>query len=433
MDNTDIETETEEEISSPPSSRFSPTPPPISPFPEPLNSPPPIRTPPSPPMPPPQSHPPNQRPHTPSTDSFSEDEQEEIMDTNKNSNILVPLSKSPCLVIIDLLFWLLPNTKLFGGTVRDILAENETHHINVLIDDMSSSSLRKLTKFRQLLQIFGYHLHIELFNDDDTYSLSQNLSRNGMTQAIIEHLGYDQSLKLLIVSSPLLKRFQPIFRCDMLYLSRGGTISLREHPQLHHHKLSSKRIETTHLALQDIYSKQINLIDQVIPKEETYQSRFVRSKILCKSIRLLEKGWELGNFTLADCGLKVGVYRLETRRLVPITYQTTSSYELTYEEGNPQDELCVICQEPLLTKTTVMTDCSHVFHNKCLFYHLYKIGQQSNNCPICRSPIISNQENNNQENNPGELEPFDLSNEDDSNPEEEDYHEINSYAIWNLI
>ena len=45
---------------------------------------------------------------------------------------------------------------------------------------------------------------------------------------------------------------------------------------------------------------------------------------------------------------------------------------------------CPICLENIDKKDIIVTDCSHCFHKKCLFKHLFRV----ENCPICRTNII---------------------------------------------
>lgn len=45
---------------------------------------------------------------------------------------------------------------------------------------------------------------------------------------------------------------------------------------------------------------------------------------------------------------------------------------------------CPICLENIFKKDIIVTDCSHCFHKKCLFKHVFN----AENCPICRTNII---------------------------------------------
>ena len=307
---------------------------------------------------------------------------------------IIVQSKPHCLIILDLLFWLMPEMKVFGGTVRDILSHSESHHLHILIDTMSQSTMiKKFNRLVDSLEIYGFSICLE---NCQSHSLVKNLSQVGIAQAIVSKYGSnDKKIKLLLVTPSKMYEYYPVFRCDLLYLTKDGDLQLRECPSLSKYRshLSSQRVQLIQEVLEDIGQKRLVLLEPVQVKNG-YENRFIRSKIAYKLIRLQERGWQPIDFSLEDCGINLEVNQIKERQGKEIYYPNLEEIERLELYGNLDDipeiegEICAICQEELSRKSSVKTKCNHYFHNRCLFQHFYKIGGQASLCPICREVLV---------------------------------------------
>lgn len=341
-------------------------------------------------------------PNLTASDSESESEDlhqtddDEISSINNDNEIKI---KPSCLIILDLLFWLLPSIKVFGGTVRDILADQESHHLHVLIDNISENSLiKRLNRLIDTLEINGYSISFDQSSDHRKSKLSgliKNLIHFGLAQAIVSKYGSkEKKIKLLLVTNKRMNEYQPVFRCDLLYLTKGGNLHLREGDHFNHMKahLSSQKLYLMREVLRDIEKKQIILLDD-LKIRNGYRNRFIRSKIAFKLIRLQERGWTPKGFDLSDCGLNISVKHLRVKKQKTLIFPNLKKVKDTEIFGNPnkkddEENLCPICREVINSKSSVETNCKHHFHNRCIFQHFYKIGNQSSLCPICRSTLV---------------------------------------------
>lgn len=313
------------------------------------------------------------------------------IDDNRNGLIN---TKPICLILLDLLYWLIPNIKVFGGTVRDILADQESHHLHILIDNISEGNLHKrLSRFISSLEIHGFSIHIEkdLINLSEQEFFAKNLIDLGVAQAIISRYGSNEkSVKILLIAPKRMHEYNAIFRCDMLYMTKGGNIHLRDSSHLHHSNLCSQKISLMREIFRDIENRRLVLIEPIQIKNG-FRNRFNRSKIAYKLIRLQERGWKPDGFNLVDCGLNLKIDQLKIKKCKKLNFpdlQLIKNNKIYGEDDTNDQELCPICRESLAKKSTVLTSCQHQFHNRCLFQHFYKIGNQSSLCPICRHVLV---------------------------------------------
>ena len=189
--------------------------------------------------------------------------------------------------------------------------------------------------------------------------------------------------------------YYPVFRCDLLYLTKDGDIQLRECPSLSKYRshLSSQRVQLILEVLDDINHKRLVLLEPIKIKNG-YENRFIRSKIAYKLIRLQERGWSADGFTLGDCGINLEIFQIKERPSKEIYYPNLEKIEHQEIYGDSdysvdtEIDICAICQEGLDKKSSVKTQCQHFFHNRCLFQHFYKIGGHASLCPICRQILV---------------------------------------------
>jgi len=73
--------------------------------------------------------------------------------------------------------------------------------------------------------------------------------------------------------------------------------------------------------------------------------------------------------------------------LIMLSDQLTLNNQLFFYEGPAHDHPCVVCQATFQDGDQLrMLPCRHVFHRRCFdgWLHHYKF-----NCPLCRSPLLS--------------------------------------------
>jgi len=365
----------------------------------------------------------------------------------ENSNIKM---KSESLIMIDMLYCIFPEMKIFGETVRDLLVNESDININILLVRLSEADFtKKIDKMRKQLEIYGYLLSINNIND---YNLGWKLFRDnyltyGVSNGIISRIGSNnKKVKILIVSTEKMSDFNPLFKCDMLMMDNNGMLSMRKNiiSELDDERcMMNIKIKWMKTIMNDINNKKITLIEPIKIKNG-YADRLYRSKIMYHSIKIMEKGWQPVDNILKNCGFNMNLYKLKKSNVETLNFpdyntilnNTNDNKTDILSDSSERDETCSICRESLDKLSIVITNCGHYFHNICIFQHMHKIGYNSTICPICRKEIVhENQESivlqNNQSNDSDSFDDDDEINDNlnNSNDEEDDdLEETNTFV-----
>lgn len=303
--------------------------------------------------------------------------------------------KALCLVILDLLFSIFPEMKIFGQTVRDFLRGEVFNFLNCLVIRSSNVSFnKKISKMRKSLEIQGYHFQTEtsLSYEDSWSNFSNNYLSHGISNACIYKVGSikPSKIQLLFVSHEKKSNCHPIFRCDQLLMDNNGTLSIDGNKI--GLDLMSEQGNQIRKILNDIHLCKLTLL-KPLKIGKGYLDRFYRAKIIFQTVRLMEKGWEPVDFKLSDCGFNISLDKLElntSESLKFFDYRFVHEQEIMGDQHSEQTEkdFCPICREQLHSQSIIKTNCGHLFHNICLFQHFHKIGDNSTDCPICRTTIV---------------------------------------------
>lgn len=328
--------------------------------------------------------------------------------------------KSECLIMLDMMYCIFPEMKIFGQTVRDLLIGESDININILLVRLSEADFnKKVDKMRKQLEIHGYILSINEIND---YVMGWKKFRDnyitlGMTCAYVTKMGMDKRIKILIISNEKMCDFSPIFRCDLLMMDINGVLSIRKNiiEELEDDKcMINSRIKWMRNIMNDINNKRVVLIEKIKIKNG-YADRLYRAKVMYHSIKMLERGWQLIDYKLNDCGFNMELYNLKRKRIETLRFpnfqlklmdnknnfndkmetQICSNDDINNEEILINKDICSICMESLNGLSVVVTKCGHYYHNICIFQHIHKIGYNSTICPICRTIIVCEKEKDN--------------------------------------
>lgn len=352
-------------------------------------------------------------------DNLRETYEEEMEDDERENG------KSECLIMMDMMYSIFPEMKIFGPTVRDILVGVEDIEMNILLMRLSEADFnKKMDKMRKHMEIYGYMLYV---NEVEEYvngwrKFRDNYLKHGVTSGYVVKLGVKKRMKILIVSNEKMVDFNPIFICDMLMMDVNGVLSIRKNVvnELDDEKcMMNVRLKWLNRILDDINKKRIRLLTSIKVKSG-YIDRMYRTKILYHTIKLMERGWQPSNYKIEDCGFNMEIERLGKGNMKKIIYPeykiAVDGYieervtdkitdKINNKEGidkinetkkgdemNKTMDICSICMESLSSSSVIITKCGHYFHNMCIFQHMHKIGFSSMICPMCRKTIVEENE-----------------------------------------
>lgn len=326
------------------------------------------------------------------------------------------------LILLDLIFWIIPEIEIFGETVRDLLSCEQISILNLQTRDVNTRLFsKKLRKFRDNIEIHGYILKVEAAEHyhQSWHVFEDNFIRHGMTAAIIQRIGsFEDQIRVMLITSDKLTKYHPAFLCNMLKMTSDGHLSVLDMSKLmgsgylDHYRLASGRMLLLQEILSNIYEHKITPIISPIKIGSGYEDRFRRSEIIYMLIELMERGW-IPSFTIADCGFNLSIHKIESmdvkfeypriRKLyrkvmlndddINVTTDNNAdddSEEDIDEEKKQKEEkdLCAICQDVLSIGSVLKLHCTHMFHNYCIYQHFHKIGSNSDLCPICRTLVV---------------------------------------------
>jgi len=327
------------------------------------------------------------------------------------------------LILLDLIFWIIPEIEIFGETVRDLLSCEEFSVLNLQIMNISAKIFsKKLKKFRDNIEIHGYILKVDSAEHyhQSWYLFEDNFVRHGMTAGIIQKIGSNQEqIRVLLITPDKLVKYHPIYLCNMLKMTSEGHLSILDPTKLlgsgylDQYRLATVRVALLQDILGDIYGRKINPIVRPIKISSGYEDRFRRSEMILMLVELMEKGWT-PTFNIDECGFDLEIYRIENldmkfeypkirkvyRKLMNestnitniITNLDDKDNKSTDDKSSVDDsklsDICAICHENMLTGSILRMGCTHMFHNYCIYQHFHKIGANSDLCPVCRTMIV---------------------------------------------
>lgn len=303
-------------------------------------------------------------------------------------------TKSFSLIMLDLIYWVMPEIEIFGETVRDLLVCDNFYNLNVTITKPVRNFHKKMQKLRDSLEIHGYLMKVEgTQNYQNSWpKFETNFIRFGITQGIIQKVGDSNSqIRIYLMTPEKIKEYQPIFRCNLLKMDRLGSLSIIEISE-DDNQLTNSRVNLMNQILGDIYSKKATPIDP-IKIRSGFEDRFHRSKLIYMLIELMEKGWKPNGFTLEDCGFNLTIAQINNYRSSFEYPDIDRIYHRILVDNTDQEDiydtdLCPVCQEQLVKQSIIRLKCDHLFHNHCIYQHFHKIGSNSSKCPICRAIIV---------------------------------------------
>ncbi|MEX0595217.1 MAG: RING finger domain-containing protein [Candidatus Paceibacterota bacterium] len=225
------------------------------------------------------------------------------------------------LILLDLLFWIIPEIEIFGETVRDLLVCEELSILNLQTRNITPKIfIKKLRKFRNNIEINGYILKEDTSEEyhKSWYIFEENFLRNGMAAGVIQKISpKGEEIRILLVSSEKLNKYHPIFMCNMLKMTSDSQINLLD-PQkllgtgyLDQYRLASGRIAILQEILDDIHNKRVSPIIRPIRIGTGYEDRLRRSEMIFMLVELMEEGW-IPTFKIEECGFNLKIHRVET-------------------------------------------------------------------------------------------------------------------------
>jgi hypothetical protein len=351
------------------------------------------------------------------------------------------------LILLDLLFWIIPEIEIFGETVRDLLCCEQLSILNLQTKNLTPKIfIRKLRKFRNNIEIHGYILKVDTADQyhKSWYTFEDNFLRNGMAAGVIQKISSKgEEIRILLISSEKINKYHPIFMCNMLKMTSDGQINILDPHKLlgsghlDQYRLATGRIAILQEVLDDIYNKRVSPIIRPIRIGIGYEDRLRRSEMIFMLIELMEKGW-VPTFEIEECGFNLRVHRVEGVASSKFEYpqlrqiykklvtsdkenkeikenfeeikenkenkenfeeikenkenkeENKENKEENKENKGLEDEICAICHDSLLTGSIVQINCGHLYHNYCIFQHFHKVGSNSDLCPICRFKVVQN-------------------------------------------
>jgi hypothetical protein len=229
--------------------------------------------------------------------------------------------KSMGLILLDLLFWIIPEIEIFGETVRDLLVCEELSILNLQTRNITPKVfVKKLRKFRNNIEIHGYILKEDTSEEyhKSWHIFEDNFLRNGMAAGVIQKISpKGEEIRILLVSSEKLNKYHPMYMCNMLKMTSDGQINLLD-PQkllgtgyLDQYRLASGRIAILQEVLDDIHNKRVSPIIRPIRIGTGYEDRLRRSEMIFMLIELMEEDW-VPTFEIEECGFNLKIHRVET-------------------------------------------------------------------------------------------------------------------------
>jgi len=151
---------------------------------------------------------------------------------------------------------------------------------------------------------------------------------------------------------------QAFFHATNIQIDKNGNIS----PRYCDKDISPD--EYIYFSKQDIKHKRLSLAKSIKNISESTEKKFSFQKMIDLGGDLLNFGWKIDPF------IQRQLLRIKPARNIL------------------SNDICVICQESIDEFRSVILNCNHFYHVKCLRTQLLGIGNTTSQCSICRKEII---------------------------------------------